>query len=189
MRVLILLLLWLPVEATLYLEPRASYFIPQSKRFRHIYQEGGGCYGFMLTKMVSPHFGVSLAGDYFEKKGRALGAQRSTRLKWFPFMAGLRVEARPFEELTLYTVIGSGLNTIHIDNELSCQTAEVFRKTQFGYFGQLGTLLEKEGYFLDLFLEYHFNQFHTKTDSFSVMGRRVDASGFKLGLGLGAKFP
>jgi hypothetical protein len=171
-------------------EAKIGYFYPTDAKFRHIYSNGGGIYGFEVSCQAWKEFYGWASGSYFTQTGRSQGEHHRTRITLVPLAAGLKYVI-PFCEkrLDLYGDIGFVTTYFHthdhsryvIKSNSKWGTGGVWRIGCLGYV--------YDSLFIDVFADYTYTKIHFhNTDNGRVIRRTADISGFSWGAGIGYRF-
>lgn len=187
------LLAWMSTHAACanrpILEARASYFSPFSKTFREVFSSGG--VDFALETTVPVWRGLNIWGevDYFSRRGKMIGIDRTAHITLVPITLGLKY-LYPFNQ---YCAIYGGSGAKYYFVELVNRMYPIYRTTHRQGLGgaiELGGLICLfQHLVIDLFATWSFKSFNGLENlPPNAITTKIRVGGWNLGGGIGYKF-
>lgn len=170
-------------------EAKAGYFYPTNSRFRKIYHQGGGIYGFEVSCQAWKGLYGWASGNYFTQSGHSFGQRSHTDITLVPLAAGLKYLFTINAILDLY--IGAGILTTYLHmHDHSHFVIQSVSKWGVGGIWKAGAILNVyKRLFIDIFADYSYMHipFHN-THHGKLVRHDVHASGVSAGGGIGYRF-
>lgn len=168
----------------IFLESKASYFVPTDHKFRKIYSAGGLFGGEITSKACKNLFGW-VSGEYFTKTGSSIGEQNHTKITIVPLGIGLKYF---FSMKCADLYIGGGVQRTYMHiKDSSPYVIHHISKWGFGSLAKIGAIVKLgDHFFADFFTSYTYTKidFHY-TDHGKVTRHNANLSGWAFGLGFG----
>lgn len=161
------------------LEFRSAAFFPSSKLFREIYGNAGVNFQIEAATELCNFVELWSNLDWFSKKGHSVGFHDPTRVKISNYSLGFNFVYPINCRFALYVGAGPSIGTIWLKNRLH-HGKEKTSKTVIGGVFKAGLYLTIDNFFIDLFIDYLYQQSHFHT--------HVDIGGVKTGAGIGIFF-
>lgn len=164
-------------------EFRVASFYPTSKLFRQVYPPARVTYGIDISRQFYCNSYLWIDVDWFNKWGHSVGPKefrRGTSIDLIPVSMGLKYVLPVTSAIDAYAGAGVAYTFLHVRNHSRFVHEHVYRQG-FGGVVKTGLKLKLGCYFVDLFGDYLYQQFH-------FYGHHTEVGGFKIGGGLGASF-
>lgn len=171
------------------LELRASYFSPFSKTFREVFHNGG--VDFALETTIPVFRGLQIWGevDYFSRRGKMVGIDRSAQITLVPITLGLKY----IYSFNRYYGIYGGAGAKYYFVELVNRMYPIYRTTHRRGCGgviEVGNLICLFKHLvIDIFASCSFKSFHGLGNlPPSATSVKINVGGWNVGGGIGYKF-
>lgn len=170
------------------IEGKGAFFGPVEDKFRDIYGDGNGRYGAEISYEFCNCIYGWTSVDWFHDSGHSIGQHHRTNINLIPVGLGLKFMAS-VNCWDFY--LGGGALFTHFETEdHSPYVIRESNKWVYGGILKLGTLLNCNCFFLDIFGDYSWLQdahFH-RTDNGKVERHSANINGWAIGLGIGFRF-
>ncbi|MFN4174571.1 MAG: hypothetical protein ACK4HV_05655 [Parachlamydiaceae bacterium] len=176
------------------IEFKAGYFNFFDSKLRKIYNRGGFDAQISLSYPLGGgqdcplSFSAYGAIEYYRKSGQSLDAHQKTSIWSIPVNLGLKTFLNLHTCLDAYFTLGPRYFFIKQHNHSSYVNKNRSRNG-IGFFANTGFIYRlSHRIWLDTFAEYSYGKIRFKANRASTYSRRVQVSGYTIGLGLGVGF-
>jgi hypothetical protein len=174
-------------QHAIFLEEKASYFVPVNSKMRDIYAKGMGLYGFELSFPAWRYIYGWASGSYLTETGHSIGSNSRTRVTLVPLGIGVKF-LYTVDWVDFYAGIG-GLGAYLHTHDHSPFVIKSTSKWTPGGIIKIGAFIRPtECFFIDLFGDYSYMKFNFHGGSKKVVRHDVDFSGWSFGSGIGWLF-
>lgn len=160
---------------------RGSAFIPTSHLFREIYGTAAGNFDAEFAFTIRSYLQVWANVDYTRAHGNSLGFCNPTSIQIINGSFGLKAPYDIKDWLAVYLGIGPTFGSIRIKDESQFTGCSSCAQTSAGFVAKTGVdFFFAKRFFVDVFADYVYQK--------AQFQQHVDASGLRIGAGLGVTF-
>jgi len=171
-----------------FLEARASYFRPESKRLREIYHQCWADYQLLLG--YEPGCKINLIGtvNLMQESGKTIGGRNHTTILVIPLGLEVRYRYWSSSHWDLYAGIGPRYYFLKVHDHSPDMRRHISRQG-WGGVAETGALwTPHHSFFLDLFLAYSYQKMGPPSLGDKIEGLSVTLGGLEAGGGIGWRF-
>ncbi len=167
---------------------RVSYFRPDEKRLRKIYNYGWADYQFLLGYSPYRCLNVIATVNYMQETGKTLGWRNNTKIQVIPWGLELRYRYWAWRRCEFYLGAGPRYYVLKITNQAPHMKGHVSKKGWGGTVNTGMTWTPRESFFIDVFFAYSYQKMGAPSFGNNNEGLSLKLGGLDAGGGIGWKF-